>query len=148
MEAPDMSGLNKRGEYVQNEQTLMNPVTSVPSWFTTVPTHLYKVFMVENIRGDRIERGVKYFLSEQDAKTYYESVKHEKTSKMEKAYSIETFRVYDTVDNIPLKDEIQPNEMGLEIQIAKRTDFRMNTELTIDQIMARYMEERSFIKPK
>jgi hypothetical protein len=143
-EKPDMSVLNSKGEYIINEQTLTTPVLTLAQ--AQFLDKLYKVFAVENIRGDYTEIGVKYFSNPADALYYHNLVKDKKTSKMEKPYAIENYDVYTTIDTIPTRTEPILNEIGLEIQIAKRNDFRMNSELTMDQIMERYMQERSFFK--
>lgn len=137
-EEPNLQLLNQKGEYVVNESSLRKSLFFAEE----IQDQAYKIYMVENIRGDRVEQGVRYFTEENAAKTHYESVKDQQTNKMEKPYTLDTVQVHSTVESIPRRPELQLDPTLLSQQMARYADYRVSEQLTFDQKMAKYMESR------
>lgn len=133
-EKPTMDFCIEYGEILMNTYNFGKPILNGPH-----STTLYKVFYVQDSRGDIEEVDAHYFLDEPSANAYLQTVKDIRRNKMISGYKLSTYPIYDSLLDLPLKNtfkEASPEDLYWQERSHREAG------LTLEEKLAAYISER------
>ena len=131
--------------FINNDELIYNNEQFDKSLLSCAKTEkIFKVSYTEDRRGDIEECGVKYFTDQADANKYYKDVQSIRTNKTISPYKINEYVVFNSVLDIPIKDKTgNTDENRLCLQKLKYTDYRLNSNLTFEEKLKKFVNGRN-----